>query len=125
MHKVLVPPGVSGTIKAINAGSFTVEETIADYQTTQLTLGPHPMSYWRERLHRQGVTSTAGLNEFPHGARVRMAGSVIVRQRPGCAHWFSRGHISVYQALFVKAQGGPSGLPLLRSDWYDPPLAVA
>ena len=62
-----------------------VEETIADYATTQLTLGPHPMSYWRERLHRQGVTSTAGLNEFPHGARVRMAGSVIVRQRPGTA----------------------------------------
>ncbi|MFH1569322.1 MAG: cyclopropane-fatty-acyl-phospholipid synthase family protein [Gemmatimonadota bacterium] len=43
----------------------------------------------------------------------------------GCAHWFSRGHISVFQALLVKTQAGSSGLPLLRSDWYDPPLAVA
>jgi len=31
----------------------------------------------------------------------------------------------VFQTLFVRSEGGPSGLPLLRGDWYDPPLAVA
>jgi len=40
----------------------------------------------------------------------------------GCDYWFDRGNISVYQALLHKARRGPTGLPLLRSDWYRPPL---
>ena len=40
----------------------------------------------------------------------------------GCAHWFTSGHITVYQSLLVKRDQGRSGLPLLRADWYEPPL---
>ncbi|HEX4961248.1 MAG TPA: error-prone DNA polymerase [Thermoanaerobaculia bacterium] len=61
------------------------EETMADYGTVQLTLGPHPMSYYRELLAAKGVTTAVGLDALPNGARVRTAGSVIVRQRPGTA----------------------------------------
>jgi error-prone DNA polymerase len=62
-----------------------VEETMADYSGIQLTLGPHPMAYLRPQLAEKGVVSAAGLESIPSGQRVRTAGSVIVRQRPGTA----------------------------------------
>jgi error-prone DNA polymerase len=62
-----------------------VEETMADYGGVQLTLGPHPMAYWRQQLDAKGVLSAAALDKVPNGQRVRTAGSVIVRQRPGTA----------------------------------------
>jgi error-prone DNA polymerase len=62
-----------------------VEETLADYAHTGLTVGPHPLRYLRAALARRGVTPTAELPRHRDGQRVRMAGSVIVRQRPGTA----------------------------------------
>ncbi len=61
------------------------EETQADYGGAQLTLGPHPLTYMRAILEKKGVTPAAGLGALANGARVRTAGSVIVRQRPGTA----------------------------------------
>jgi len=61
------------------------EETVADYTGAQLTLGPHPVSYYRPQLAAKGVTPAAELDKLPNGKRVRTAGSVIVRQRPGTA----------------------------------------
>jgi error-prone DNA polymerase len=61
------------------------EETLADYGTVQMTLGPHPLSYMREALQRHGVVTAAGLARCQNGDRVKTAGSVIVRQRPGTA----------------------------------------
>ncbi|HUF79011.1 MAG TPA: error-prone DNA polymerase [Thermoanaerobaculia bacterium] len=62
-----------------------VEETLADYAHTGLTAGPHPLRYLRQRLARRGVVPAAELARLADGQRVRMAGSVIVRQRPGTA----------------------------------------
>jgi error-prone DNA polymerase len=62
-----------------------VEETIADYQGVQLTLGPHPLTYLRPQLQEKGVVAAAALDKLANGQRVRTAGSVIVRQRPGTA----------------------------------------
>ena len=62
-----------------------VEETQADYGGVQLTLGPHPLTYMRALLEKKGVTTAAGLAALANGVRVRTAGSVIVRQRPGTA----------------------------------------
>jgi error-prone DNA polymerase len=62
-----------------------VDETLADYAHTGVTLGPHPLRYLRRRLARQGVVATADLVKLADGVRVRTAGSVIVRQRPGTA----------------------------------------
>jgi DNA polymerase III alpha subunit len=61
------------------------EETAADYAATHLTAGPHVMAYLRDGLRTAGVVATADLDRVAHGTRVRVAGHVIVRQRPGTA----------------------------------------
>ena len=44
------------------------------------------MAYARAGLDRRGVVTAAELPRLESGRRVRTAGSVIVRQRPGTAH---------------------------------------
>jgi DNA polymerase III alpha subunit len=61
------------------------EETAADYAATHVTAGPHVMAHLRDALRADGVRSAAGLADVAHGAWVRVAGHVIVRQRPGTA----------------------------------------
>lgn len=62
-----------------------IEATAADFAGTGLTVGPHPLAYFRQRLNQEGVVPAAQLAELPHGTRARIAGAVIVRQRPGTA----------------------------------------
>jgi error-prone DNA polymerase len=64
------------------------EQLAADYATTGITLGPHPMALRRRALVRHGVTRASDLRHHRHEAVVRVAGSVIVRQRPGTAKGF-------------------------------------
>jgi DNA polymerase III alpha subunit len=64
------------------------ERLAADYAGTGVTLGPHPMALRRRTLARHGITRAADLRHHAHEARVRVAGSVIVRQRPGTAKGF-------------------------------------
>jgi error-prone DNA polymerase len=61
------------------------EETLADYAGTQLTTGPHPLAHLRPALDRHRVVPAARLADLAHGTRVRTAGAVTVRQRPGTA----------------------------------------
>jgi len=63
----------------------TLERVAADFRGTGTTIGPHPMMYRREEMTRMGVTAAAALHSIPNGRQVRVAGSVIVRQRPGTA----------------------------------------
>jgi error-prone DNA polymerase len=46
------------------------------------------MALRRTELDRLGVTPATGLRRLPDGRQVRVAGSVIVRQRPGTAKGF-------------------------------------
>jgi error-prone DNA polymerase len=64
------------------------ERLVADFRGTGLTVGAHPMAYHRARLNRMGVRTASELRQMPGGRRVRAAGSVIARQRPGTAHGF-------------------------------------
>jgi len=65
---------------------MTIEERlIADCQGTGMTIGRHPMAYHRAEMNRIGVTAAAGLHSIPNGRTVKVAGHVIVRQRPGTA----------------------------------------
>ena len=65
---------------------MTIEERlIADCQGTGMTIGRHPMAYHRAEMNRIGVTAAAGLHSIPNGRAVKVAGHVIVRQRPGTA----------------------------------------
>lgn len=61
---------------------------VADYAGTGVTIGPHPMALRRRELAAAGVTRACDLAGGVDGARVRVAGSVIVRQRPGTAKGF-------------------------------------
>jgi error-prone DNA polymerase len=62
-----------------------LEETLADYASTGLTAGPHVMAHLREQLKLRRVVTSAEVRRLPHGCCVRVAGHVIVRQRPGTA----------------------------------------
>ena len=64
------------------------EETAADYAATHMTSGPHVMAHLRDRLRAEGVLAARDLDGVPNGAAVRVAGHVIVRQRPGTAKGF-------------------------------------
>ena len=57
---------------------------VADYATTGLTLGPHPMALVRPALP-SGTVSIADLETLPHASTVRLGGLVVARQRPGTA----------------------------------------
>jgi len=59
------------------------EHVVADYQMTRLSLKEHPMTLLRPLFDAEGVTSCAALRGCKGGARVRVAGVVLVRQRPG------------------------------------------
>jgi error-prone DNA polymerase len=59
------------------------EEVVADYQALRLSLKAHPLAFLREGLAREGVKSAAEILALRNGARARMAGVVLVRQRPG------------------------------------------
>ncbi len=61
------------------------EQVVADYQTLRLSLKAHPMSFLRASLRKQGYTDTAGLKSARNWQRVKMAGLVLIRQRPGTA----------------------------------------
>ena len=65
-----------------------VERVIADYAGTGLTLGPHPMALRRGELAMRGVLRAVDLPRARNGRRVRVAGAVITRQRPGTAKGF-------------------------------------
>ena len=64
------------------------ERLRADYGGTGLTIGPHPMSLRRGDMALRGVLRAADLPQARDGRRVRVAGMVITRQRPGTAKGF-------------------------------------
>jgi error-prone DNA polymerase len=64
------------------------ERLMADYAGTSLTIGPHPLALRRAELALRGVLRASDLPRARHGRRVRVAGAVITRQRPGTAKGF-------------------------------------
>jgi error-prone DNA polymerase len=64
------------------------DRLVADFRNTGMTVGPHPLSYHRQKLKSEGILSAADLHHVRDGVEVRVAGSVIARQRPGTAKGF-------------------------------------
>jgi error-prone DNA polymerase len=58
-------------------------EVVEDYRALQLSLRAHPLAFLRPELERRGVTPAGALARLRDGARVQVAGIVLVRQRPG------------------------------------------
>ncbi|HET7897821.1 MAG TPA: OB-fold nucleic acid binding domain-containing protein, partial [Flavisolibacter sp.] len=66
------------------------EHVVQDYASTALSLKAHPVSFVRPQLEQLGVVCTKDLARLQNGQPVKVAGLVLVRQRPGTAKgvWF-------------------------------------
>jgi len=61
------------------------EQVVEDYRTLGLSLKAHPAGLLRENLAARRAITASSLADTRNGARVRVAGLVLVRQRPGTA----------------------------------------
>jgi error-prone DNA polymerase len=59
------------------------EEVVTDYQVTRLSLKGHPMQFLRTAFEGEGVLSCMEAAKAPNGKIKRVAGVVLIRQRPG------------------------------------------
>jgi error-prone DNA polymerase len=87
-------PWNAGTVERLEPTGSPLEEMtvherlVADYTGTGLTVGPHPLTFRRQDLAMRGVLPAIALPKTRSGRRVRTAGMVITRQRPGTAKGF-------------------------------------
>ncbi|MBL8666003.1 MAG: error-prone DNA polymerase [Rhodospirillales bacterium] len=95
------------TLKAMTAG----REVTEDYNHVGLTLRDHPISFLRGELTRWKVMTCADAAAARDGQSVRVAGLVLVRQRPGSAKGVlfvtiedetGIANLVIWQALFEK-----------------------
>jgi error-prone DNA polymerase len=61
------------------------EHVVQDYAATSLSLKAHPVSFVRKKLQQLRILSTSQLATTKDGQPVKVAGLVLVRQRPGTA----------------------------------------
>jgi error-prone DNA polymerase len=64
------------------------ERLVADFAGMGLSVGRHPMALRREELAMRGIVRAIDLRSIQQNRRVRVAGMVITRQRPGTAKGF-------------------------------------
>jgi error-prone DNA polymerase len=64
------------------------ERMDADFRGTGLTIGKHPVAYHRAELNKLDALRAIDIRDLRNGTFVRVAGWVIVRQRPGTAKGF-------------------------------------
>jgi error-prone DNA polymerase len=83
------PPTTSQEPPASPLKPMTPDDRLqADYAGMGLTIGPHPMALRRGEMSLRGVLRAVDLPHARNGRRVRVAGMVITRQRPGTAKGF-------------------------------------
>jgi error-prone DNA polymerase len=87
------------------------EHVVHDYGTTSLSLKAHPVSFARDQMDLLKITRAADLANMNDGDFVKVAGLVLVRQRPGTAAGIcfitiedetGSANIVVFQKLFDK-----------------------
>jgi len=61
------------------------EHVVNDYRTLRLSLKAHPMTFLRARAQSARIVACDALKSARDGARVHVAGVILVRQRPGSA----------------------------------------
>lgn len=61
------------------------EHVVHDYAATALSLKAHPVSFVREKLTQLNIVTSSQLSKLKNGMYVKVAGLVLVRQRPGTA----------------------------------------
>jgi error-prone DNA polymerase len=87
------------------------EHVLQDYNSTSLSLKAHPVAFVRHRLFKHRVLCTSELNKWDDGTQLRIAGLVLVRQRPGTASGIcfitiedetGTANLVVFQSVFEK-----------------------
>jgi len=95
-----------GALRAAEDSGFEVRDVECLREHYALTL-----RHWVRRLEASHGKALEFVDEPTYRVwRLFMSGS---------AHGFAHGRLNVYQALLVRpGEGGVSGLPLTRADWY-------
>jgi error-prone DNA polymerase len=97
------------------------ERMLADYRTTSLSIGVHPIELMRPHLPPETL-STVQLRNRPSGSRVQVAGMVVARQRPATANGvvfmlledeFAQVNLIVFPQAYDRFRGVVRGEPLL------------
>ncbi|MEX2235048.1 MAG: error-prone DNA polymerase [Cyclobacteriaceae bacterium] len=87
------------------------EHVVYDYAATSLSIKAHPVSFIREELNRFNILSASALEKAKDGDLVKVAGLILVRQRPGTASGIcfitiedetGTANLVVFQKLFDK-----------------------
>jgi len=80
-------PSESAAEQPVNLPKMSASEhVLQDYSTTSLSLKAHPVGFVRKQLFTGGILSARELQLWPDGTLVRIAGLVLIRQRPGTAN---------------------------------------
>jgi DNA polymerase III alpha subunit len=72
-------------LRPMLAAESLKDRVVQDYEATGMSLTIHPMSLLRQRLRSVGAIDSGTLKDMPHGRWVKLAGLVLVRQRPSTA----------------------------------------
>jgi error-prone DNA polymerase len=81
LYSALSSPGRGSLLPKMPLG----QQVNTDYATVGLSLRAHPLALVRDVLKSQRIITAVELNQLPHGRWVKVAGLVLVRQRPGTA----------------------------------------
>ncbi|HEY2544340.1 MAG TPA: error-prone DNA polymerase [Gaiellaceae bacterium] len=99
----------------------TWERVLADYRTTSLSIGIHPVELMRPHFP-PGTLSSVELRDRPNRSRVQVAGMVVARQRPATANGvvfmlledeFAQINLIVLPPVYDSFRGVVRGEPLL------------
>ncbi len=85
------------------------EEVHADYRTTGLSLQSHPLAFYRQKLQQWGVRPTSDLLHLASGRTAKIAGLVLLRQRPSTANGIT--------FVTIEDETGTANLLLHRTIW--------
>ncbi len=80
-----IPPGEAPALPPLTER----DRAALDYRITGIPTGQQAMRFYREELDRRGALRSGDLARRRHGERVRIAGAVVVKQRPATA----KGHV--------------------------------
>jgi len=85
------------------------EQVYADYKTSGLSLRAHPVGFHREALSELGAKTARQLDECKNNSLVRVAGIVLLRQRPSTAKGIT--------FVTLEDETGVSNLVVKQSVW--------
>ena len=103
MPRGLLP--ISATLHTAETSGFEVRDVESLREHYALTL-----RHWVRRLEEHADGARKQTSDITYRVwRIYMSASI---------HAFETGRNNIYQALLAKPDGGNSGLPLTRADWY-------